>query len=83
MKKANTDVQSPTVFEMLDDKLTAVIGMQMNRGTKLHYVTESGDGGLPAGVAWSLGYQDEVDKIMAQHIAELAEEVRCLRRWPT
>jgi arylsulfatase A-like enzyme len=67
---------------MLDDKLTAVIGMQVNKGSKLHFVVTSGDGGLPAGVAWSLGYQEEVDAIMAQHLAELGDHARCLRRWP-
>ena len=67
---------------MLDDKLSAVIGMQMHRGAKLHFVTETGDGGLPAGVAWTLGYQAEVDQLMAENIADLADEVRCLRRWP-
>jgi arylsulfatase A-like enzyme len=82
MLKTNLDLQVPTVYEILDDKLTAVIGMQMHRGAKLHLVTETGDGGLPAGVAWTLGYQDEVDQLIAENIADLADMVRCLRRWP-
>jgi arylsulfatase A-like enzyme len=82
MPKANVDLAVPTIYEMLDDKLTAVIGMQVNKGSKIHYVVAADDGGLPAGVAWSLGYQEEVDEIMAEHIAELGKDARRLGRWP-
>ena len=82
MIKVITDLEAPTVYEILSDKLTAVVGMQLNKGAKLHFVTSTGDGGLPAGVAWSLGYQDEVDTIMAENISNLGKEARCLKHWP-
>jgi arylsulfatase A-like enzyme len=82
MVKVNLDLERPTIYEMLDDKLTAVIGMQLNKGSKLHYVVSADDGGLPAGLAWTTGQQEEVDEIMAENIAKLGKEARRLGHWP-
>lgn len=82
MSQVNDDLDAPTIFEILSGKVTAAVGMQINRGAHLRFVTTASDGGLPAGIAWTLGEHAHVDAMMAGTLGKVAAESRILGRWP-
>lgn len=82
MVKANLDLAVPTIYQLLEDKVTAVIGMQVHPGAHLRFVVSSDTGGLPAGIAWELGMVRKINEIMADSFSTLAGECRRIGQWP-
>ncbi|HKE02134.1 MAG TPA: alkaline phosphatase family protein, partial [Planctomycetota bacterium] len=82
MGLTNDDLLAPTIYEILEDRICAVVGMQVNRGSQIRFVTTAGDGGLPAGIAWKLGQHRRVDRIMVGSLESVAADSRLVGRWP-
>jgi arylsulfatase A-like enzyme len=82
LKVPNVDIRPATIYEILDDRLTAVIGAQVNRGVRMQIATSQETGGLPVGLAWFFGMQETVDDILARNLYELVRQCREAGRWP-
>jgi predicted AlkP superfamily pyrophosphatase or phosphodiesterase len=82
MGEVNHDFSVPTIYEILADKVTCVIGMQVNRGAHIPLVTSASKGGLPAGIAFKLGENKHFDWIITGTLGEVATLSRMIGHWP-
>jgi hypothetical protein len=82
MGKANGDLTAPTIYEMLGDRQTAVVLMQVNRGVKMPFDVYPIEGGLEMGAAWGLGLYEMGDRFAGKRLREIGRESAKLGRWP-
>jgi hypothetical protein len=82
MADVNHDFTVPTIYEILDGKVTCVIGMQVNRGAHIALVTDATNGGLAAYHRWQDDEYEEVDSLMADALREVVAQSRIIGHWP-
>jgi arylsulfatase A-like enzyme len=82
LKAPNLDIRPATIYEIVDDRLTAAIGAQVNRGVRMPIAVSAETGGFSAGLAWFLGMKETTDEILARSLYELVRQCREVGRWP-
>lgn len=76
------DFTVPTIFEILDGKVTCVIGAPVARGAHIALVTDAVNGGRAAAGCWEEECYERVDAIMAGSLGEVAAQSGRIGHWP-
>ena len=79
---ADLDRTCPTLFELMPESLSAAIALPFERGVELTFANSVDDGGLPAGVAWTMGEEKTTDQILSEQLYEIGQQAREVRAWP-
>lgn len=75
--QVNQDFSRPTIYEMLDDRLTVNVQCHTQRG-----VTHSFDNMLETGPAWYIGLHIPVNQYVASCVEQIGAMAERVRMWP-
>ncbi|MDX2198861.1 MAG: alkaline phosphatase family protein [Phycisphaerae bacterium] len=73
----NDDITQPTIFERLDDELTANIKCPTHRGVDEEFLNP-----ISTGLQWVAGDLEGSDRSTADRLRSIVEESNKLRQWP-
>ncbi len=77
-RNANDHFDDPTLFEMLDDRLTIAVQLHTRRGA-----TVTIDRSLTGGYRWLFGGYESFDRRPAKYLTRIARIANRRRRWPS
>lgn len=76
-QSSNDDFENPTLFEVLDDKLTVNVRFHTRRGA-----TKSYDRALGVGIDWLLNRYEQADEQVGLSAPAVVNYARAANRWP-
>ena len=79
---ADGDCASTTLFELMSQRLTAVVALPFRRSVKISLASSPDPEALPVWIAWAMKREEVTDVRLSEQLYEIGTDARAIGQWP-